>query len=170
MTRTEALEAFFAAVDAYMPHDALIGRAAIRDAGISYAHAAVEEVLARWTRSVDDDRHLLDGVTASPPPPTEGLRLVSRNDDAPLFDDDGTGGLGTMKPISSPANASTVRSGTRVLSRTLIPDQHQLKIARATLKNERDPGATRIMGRNGSRASARRNPPPDRQASKGTAR
>jgi hypothetical protein len=76
MTRTEALEAFFAAVDLHMPHDALIGRDAIRSAGINYAHAAVDEVLARWVRSVDD-RHLLDGVTASPPSQTEGLRLVS---------------------------------------------------------------------------------------------
>jgi hypothetical protein len=80
MTRTEALEAFFAAVDLHMPHDALTGRAAIRDAGINYAHAAVDEVLSRWVRSVDE-RHLLDGVAASPPSQTEGLRLVRPTDE-----------------------------------------------------------------------------------------
>lgn len=72
MTRAEALDAFFAAVDRHMPHDALIGRDAIRAAGIAYANAAAQEVLAGWFRSIDD-RHLLDGVEATP---QSALRLV----------------------------------------------------------------------------------------------
>jgi hypothetical protein len=62
MTRDQALKAFFAAVDAYMPRD-------------DYADAAASEVLARWQASVtaaapSDDRHLLDGVA----PQSEALR------------------------------------------------------------------------------------------------
>lgn len=84
MTRDQALKAFFAAVDAYMPHDALEGRTAIRNAGIDYADAAATEVPARWQASAtaaapSDDRHLLDGVEPSPAPQTEGLRLISDN-------------------------------------------------------------------------------------------
>jgi hypothetical protein len=75
MTRDQALKAFFAAVDAYMPRDALEGRTTIRNAGIDYADAAASEVLARWQASVtaaapSDDRHLLDGVA----PQSEALR------------------------------------------------------------------------------------------------
>jgi hypothetical protein len=82
MTRDQALKAFFAAVDLYMPINALEGRTAIRSAGIDYADAAATEVLARWQSSVTgaapaDDRHLLDGVVASPPSPPAGLHLVS---------------------------------------------------------------------------------------------
>src|SRR5258706_6985000 len=66
MTRAEAFEAFFAAVD-LLPHNMLAERTAIRNAGMDYAHAAVREVTAEMRKIVQatkDDRHLLDGVSA----------------------------------------------------------------------------------------------------------
>lgn len=44
-TRAEAFDAFFAAVNRYIPRDFLEGRTALRSAGIAYAHAAVQEAL-----------------------------------------------------------------------------------------------------------------------------
>jgi hypothetical protein len=86
MTRTEALEAFFAAVDLHMPQHALAGRSAIRQAGIDYASAAAQDAVTSTLaicQRQDDDRHLLDGVTATPAPQTEGLLLVSDSTQEP---------------------------------------------------------------------------------------
>lgn len=66
-TRAEAFEAFLRAVDLCVPAAHVTERDRIRTAGVHYAHAAAQEVLAEWHKAVQeavDDRHLLDGTTA----------------------------------------------------------------------------------------------------------